>query len=455
VKVHQIDGSKFDVYAAGAVLFSVIENSFPAHGGLSQITKKCPDSLRWVVRRAMAEYDRRYPSAAAMLADLRVILEADDPYAVKPAHLPSMAGGQAAGMQPEIDPTPAYPFGADSSAPKVAQAGSPRPPRPPAGDQKQGGVRVGRPKTRVHGWWSGKYHVVNAPAPKSADRLEVPLYAARVPTLRAVDDRKPAREQIKAARKRAHQMRNRAQTRMNDHSGRVRRKSKGYSNAPAASGLFAGLVGLTVTLVILGVIAALVVPAFTGYSSQASRAGTEHYLPAPAAPDAPDTVVYADGQHAHAQAELDQDAHSREHLFSADAPEVRARLLVVNDLPQPMSPEELGDLASGLGVLEHHGVTLVGDLVDEEGIDSIAELRHAVGATPIDSAMIAIKIRGWIQDQEVDGVVWIARDPEAQDQNMAIMVTERFLWTQHNLDEETPFRMLRVLAGNDFVPVAD
>ncbi|MEO1512361.1 MAG: serine/threonine-protein kinase, partial [Planctomycetota bacterium] len=37
-KVHQIDGGKFDVYAAGAVLFSVIENSFPAHGSLSKIT---------------------------------------------------------------------------------------------------------------------------------------------------------------------------------------------------------------------------------------------------------------------------------------------------------------------------------------------------------------------------------------------------------------------------------
>jgi hypothetical protein len=72
VKVHQIDGSKFDVYAAGAVLYSIVENSFPAHGGLSQITKRCPEALRWIVRRAMAEYDRRYPSAAAMLADLHV-----------------------------------------------------------------------------------------------------------------------------------------------------------------------------------------------------------------------------------------------------------------------------------------------------------------------------------------------------------------------------------------------
>ena len=28
------------VYAAGAVLYSVVENSFPAHGGLSQVTRR-------------------------------------------------------------------------------------------------------------------------------------------------------------------------------------------------------------------------------------------------------------------------------------------------------------------------------------------------------------------------------------------------------------------------------
>ena len=79
VKVHQVDGAKFDVYAAGAVLYSVIENSFPAHGGLSQITRRCPDALRWVIRRAMTDYDKRYPSAGSMLADLNYLRRAPDP----------------------------------------------------------------------------------------------------------------------------------------------------------------------------------------------------------------------------------------------------------------------------------------------------------------------------------------------------------------------------------------
>lgn len=92
VKVHQIDGAKFDIYATGAVLFSVMENSFPSHGGLSQISTRCPDAVRWIVRRAMADYDKRYETASAMLADLETVRAAHDPFTVRPADLPSMGG---------------------------------------------------------------------------------------------------------------------------------------------------------------------------------------------------------------------------------------------------------------------------------------------------------------------------------------------------------------------------
>lgn len=99
VRVHQVDGVKFDLYSAGAVLFSMIESSFPAHGSLSRITKRCPEALRWIVRRAMAEMHARYGSAAEMLADVRVVLDARDPFAVVPADLPSVQG-QPAGATP-------------------------------------------------------------------------------------------------------------------------------------------------------------------------------------------------------------------------------------------------------------------------------------------------------------------------------------------------------------------
>ena len=89
VKVHEVDGVKFDLYSAGAVLFSLFENSFPAHGSLSRITKRCPEALHWVIRRSMADLRTRYGAAWEMLDDLTVIAEADDPYAVRPADLPS------------------------------------------------------------------------------------------------------------------------------------------------------------------------------------------------------------------------------------------------------------------------------------------------------------------------------------------------------------------------------
>lgn len=88
-RVSDIDGSRFDVYAAGAVLYSLIENSFPAHGGLSRMTKRCPEAVRWIVRRSMTDYDKRYTSARAMLEDVRAVLAATEPGAVRPAQLPS------------------------------------------------------------------------------------------------------------------------------------------------------------------------------------------------------------------------------------------------------------------------------------------------------------------------------------------------------------------------------
>ncbi|NUQ53991.1 MAG: hypothetical protein HUU19_15030, partial [Phycisphaerales bacterium] len=93
VRVHEVDGTRFDIFAAGAVLYSMIENSFPAHGVLSQISRRCPEALRWIVRRAMTDYDNRYRSAGEMLADVDVIRRAADPFAVRPIDLPSMRAG--------------------------------------------------------------------------------------------------------------------------------------------------------------------------------------------------------------------------------------------------------------------------------------------------------------------------------------------------------------------------
>ena len=95
VKVHEVDGAKFDLYGVGAMLYLGLEDTFPAHGGLSGFSKKSPECVRWVVRRAMADYAKRYPDAATMRADLEAILAAKDPWSLKPAMLPSFRGEAA------------------------------------------------------------------------------------------------------------------------------------------------------------------------------------------------------------------------------------------------------------------------------------------------------------------------------------------------------------------------
>ena len=92
VKVHEVDGAKFDIYGAGAVLYFIMENTFPGHGGLSRFERPAPEALRWIVRRAMADYGQRYGSAREMLDDLRAVASAADPWSVTPAQLPSMSG---------------------------------------------------------------------------------------------------------------------------------------------------------------------------------------------------------------------------------------------------------------------------------------------------------------------------------------------------------------------------
>lgn len=91
-RVKDVDGVKFDIYSAGAVLYSVVENSFPAHGSLSSISRRAPEALRWIIRRAMADIAGRYASAAELGADLDVLARSADPFAVRPADLPSVSG---------------------------------------------------------------------------------------------------------------------------------------------------------------------------------------------------------------------------------------------------------------------------------------------------------------------------------------------------------------------------
>jgi hypothetical protein len=249
VKVHQVDGAKFDVYAAGAVLYFLIENTFPAHGGLSTFAKRSPESARWIIRRAMADYHKRYETAAQMLADVHYVASAPDPGAVRPADLPSMRGAPAPEpepAEPRFDPDGERPFPKTrtwTAGPVFvevqAAAGSPRPPRPeapaPAAAPMPGAADPAvpaprpRPAIRVTNWWTGAYEVVDpgllqaGAAEGAAFRADARQFRAHVQGMRTRAEaaraqlrlhggnaRRAAREQIREARARARDMQSRA-----------------------------------------------------------------------------------------------------------------------------------------------------------------------------------------------------------------------------------------------------
>jgi|GEM_PF-1111177 len=243
VKVHQVDGTKFDVFAAGAVLYFMLENTFPAHGGLSRFSKKSPQALRWIVKRAMADYNQRYKSADAMLADLMVVAAASDPYAVKPAALPSMGGANAAAVDaPEdevVEPVQVdAPVETEQEVAEVRMAATPAPGSAPGSESSEPyipPVQVssgdgGRPKIQVANWWTGEYTVEGdgpgnkARTPSGWESQESsPEVRREFQDLRrkaraeARGDRQAARDQVKTARGRARDIQQRARERARGH----------------------------------------------------------------------------------------------------------------------------------------------------------------------------------------------------------------------------------------------
>ncbi len=251
VKVHQVNGAKFDIYAAGAVLYFILENTFPAHGGLSAFSKTSPEATRWVVKRAMTDYNKRYQTAREMLADVSHLRAAADAFAVKPVDLPSMSGGAA----PAAEPPAAVEW--EPQGVTVASAGTPRPPA----DERSGGFldatigiergqkvvgwgiaagpggvkvsRLGgepaaaavaaRPALRVTNWWTGAYEVRDPGAAEETIGAEARDFRDQARDFRhqtvalqqevrqhRMTARRAAREQIRQARTRAKEKRRRA-----------------------------------------------------------------------------------------------------------------------------------------------------------------------------------------------------------------------------------------------------
>ncbi|MEQ8850373.1 MAG: hypothetical protein RIB32_01165 [Phycisphaerales bacterium] len=391
VKVHQIDGAKFDVYSAGAVLFSVIENSFPAHGGLSQVTKKCPEALKWVIRRAMAEYDNRYPTAAMMLADLDVIRTAENPHTLKPADLPSMKGGPVPEPRAPMPPMPAMP----AEPARVAKAASPVPPE--RGDRAA-------PKIALASWWSGRYQVSNSGAERGsgfvfkadvgrgipADHVPTQAEAAAtpIPPRREPGERAPAHEQVKQARERARVRRERAHQRIS-HRRAALKNPKGTR---------AGLAGAIVAFLILFAAAAGIAAFVTNDHSATNRG----------------SIVIEHNDDTWDSEEL----NDREFWYGVDldeSDELVATVLVVSDLASPMDPGLDEQLAHGFGDLRSLGLVFAGDLVKGSTIDAdrsiglVAEARSSRGTLPIDTGELHDRLSQFLETAaDVDAVLWLA-----------------------------------------------
>ncbi|MCB9836600.1 MAG: hypothetical protein H6808_07765 [Phycisphaera sp.] len=411
VKVNEVDGAKFDIYAAAAVLYSMIENSFPAHGGLSQITRRCPESVRWIIRRGMTEYDKRYGSMKEMLADLDFVLASNDPFAVKPAELPSMKGGHVESAEPVLDENEA--FLASVAAARAAHPGpaalhSPVPPKP------EPHTHLGsRPRLQVTGWWSGKYRVDEQGAGKMDQMAEVAqAVMPPPPPARSVSQHARARnasEQLKSARARAKERRTRAMQRASAHRSRLRGRSRSGLNhgAAVAVGVCVGLVSIPVTLALL--------PA----SGSSTTANSGNKASVNIGNDAVSLTVG------------DKNISAEKTPVSyAELYDDRGRAVVLSMFSPPVEAGMKARIEDSLEALRQIGFEIVEDL------DVQAELRKQRELAPSDPKQAAKSMWKWIDEQ--DGAYDLAlvlapapkNKPEDPDKLVALMAGEdNYTWS--------------------------
>lgn len=450
VRVHEVDGTRFDIFAAGAVLYSMIENSFPAHGVLSQISRRCPEALRWIVRRAMTDYDKRYRSAGEMLADVDVIRRAADPFAVRPIDLPSMR----AGLEEIEAPAP------DAAQVAFARAASPVPPPIPGagvaaaaiGAGMGAGVAAGKPKFKIVNWWSGRYETDAVPGVQptpigpaqqqindavrevdqavreagSVFRHAAAPYLGGMATPAARRDARPARvsrsadEQLKSARARVQARRDAAQARVS----RRRREKGDYSNKPNAGVIVA-------TLAFLGVCGGLFTLVLREARMESATPSPEPIISYNGVRIAP--MLVTAGEQPGITVEAGADG-SRVFEIGAPTPilpvapiapdqKISGRALVIVNLNKPLSKEFTDSIASITARLAAIGLDVQGDYPGNSAtpeqlssqLDLTARALAAAGSLGAPIEEVHTKLQGWLSGvRETDIVVWIAKsDPDA------------------------------------------
>ncbi|MBY0112039.1 MAG: hypothetical protein K2Y21_04400 [Phycisphaerales bacterium] len=452
VKVHEVDGAKFDIYAAGAVLFAVVENSFPAHGVLSQVTRRCPEAVKWVIRRAMADYDKRYTSAAQMLADLSVVRSASDPFAVRPIDLPSMRGGVVETPQadPDVIGAAMHAAGAAAVSPGPAFGTTPPPFTPeqqrsvgngagfagvgnPA-DASSGGARR-RPDIRVVNWWTGEHvEVPEGPstipnqadgpfgfdasnirahahdfAKKSSDWAQQAVNAAKrgegfagigvgsvkvgsvkVGSPFPAGVRRSAREQIEAAKARVEARRARVQSR------RASFTVGHYSNKPNA-GAFVGLaIFLAATIGFGGFIlksarqgSSVEVASSEPSSSEPVARGTGRQTTSAVRDGAIETITFSEASTPATRKKSKNVVAPAPTTPKSLPSETTASVLFVSDLPAPLNDSSAKVVAQMCDALRTAGFTVTGDTPDAKIEDRETIDRLAAARLAVSGAEIA------------------------------------------------------------------
>lgn len=432
VKVHEVDGTRFDVYGAGAVLYAVIEDGFPAHGALSQVRKRCPEAVKWIIRRAMTDYDKRYVSAEAMLADLSTVANAQDPFAVRPADLPSMLDAfgpisgddeapihYAAAHAPEVAAAPAR-----HAAPAAAHAAPAEAPLPPPMPRR--GRRTA-PAIRVVNWWSGRSQAQpGEPLAGNADEVAAAAHAVAggslgvahavlqggarspIPPAQPGSHRRAAANHVAMAHARVEAARARAMA--SSHARVAGKANRGWNGGV-----------LVAVMILLG--------AFVGITIKTLDRSPE--------PDASATVAEvappeAPGELATVQRTL---ARADERIRGAGvAPTLTSSgtMLVVCDILQPWSEHAadfMGELSDELDEagLDLAGMPLSGDPAPPDSRDVLAGARLALGQYPTDSQEATDALRRFLEanSDQFDGVIWVSPAPGVADATPRVLVVTR------------------------------
>jgi len=448
VKVHQVDGTKFDIYAVGAVMYFMLENTFPAHGGLSRFGRRSPESLRWIVRRAMTEYHQRYSGVDIMLADIRHVMASSDPFAVKPAELPSMKGGatqvdaaHAAEMASAGDADAMHAGGGSVAA---AAAGSPS---PPASDVRKKTVAIGgmgvsagigskgpfvqvgklsldengepvwnegkpstvKPNLRVTSWWTGAYVAgdpltIEAPA-KAHGAHAVAAAPQQKATLVPASSRRPASEQIAAAQARANERSRRAAERRAKFAvGKTTARHAHARREPSA------IVGLLV-------VAALITGAVMMFQSfRDEQRGSALAL---------DGVVVSDvpGGAAHTLPTLEE---LDQLVAELDMP---LPILVINDHPAKANPTVQARIAAYMSERVSAGWSFSSDDLETE-----ARVRQLLPTGDIAASTISDTLHDLLDGEQLGGVVIFSAskgEEPAQDRILATWVFNPMAIDEH------------------------